>query len=774
MKRFCWFLLIAVLPLAAFGQGQGVYTIDHVDGLWNTDTLNINTPITFYIRTNNNSGVNVTGHSNGFRIYSNSDAQWAQTVPALTGTITPSMFEQVFVNEFSLDGMGADTIGFAGFRLFATGIPDGFNEITYTITVGPIDASYHQGDICIDSTFYPPISQWTWSTPEGDKFPDWGGPFCYTIFDPTAPTTSNLIVSTDSIHFSALEGGSNPVSQNFTVSSDGGPLNFDLFENSGWLILSPDQGTTPKSINALIDISGLAAGNYSETILVVSGDADNSPQEVKVTVNIEAPPPVIEVSETEFYFNAVAGGSNPASKTFTILNSGGQTLNWIISNSEPWLNLSPVSGTEAEVITLTVDITGLAFDNYFDMIVITDPSASNSPVSIPVYLGIGSDLPIIEVHDQFNYVNIPTPTSSIPPWTFSISNGGAGSMSYWVEEDSPRILTLTPTSGTVPDEVEVGFKVVAGSDGDDFMDTVWVYSNEAINSPQPVVFHMHFTNTPAEINILQDTLSITVYECTMGAGIEPPTSNFLIQNSGGDDPLFFDLEYESIYFDLNQAGGEAPLYVIATANLLGLPVGLYFDTIVVNASTSINKTDTMIVKYNVIAGDQPPELVISNPSYVIPVQENSVPGLAFGITINNKYGGCLAWELNESVSWFNPSVISGEVQGISAFNVDATGMVFGIYPDSFTVTSEDAVNSPQKVAMLLKVWRFHGDWDYNAEINVTDLVKLVEYIFNKGAEPEPERIVGDMNCDFTINISDLTIFVSYLFNKGPLPCGNPY
>ena len=78
--------------------------------------------------------------------------------------------------------------------------------------------------------------------------------------------------------------------------------------------------------------------------------------------------------------------------------------------------------------------------------------------------------------------------------------------------------------------------------------------------------------------------------------------------------------------------------------------------------------------------------------------------------------------------------------------------------------------------LLLQVWRFHGDWDYNKEINVHDLVMMVDYLFagDNRPGPKPELVVGDLNCDHRINVADVTYFVDYLFVNGPIPCGNPY
>jgi len=178
------------------------FSIDQVDGAIDTGSLAVNTPITFHIRMTN-SGANITGVTNAFRIYSPTGVIWDTTSAVLTGAIAPSMMEQFFINEFSTDGAVSDTVGFGGFSLFAPGIPMGFDTIPYTLTIGPIAPVYHGGQICIDSSYYRPAGVWKWSTTGGPVNPSWDGPHCYTIIDTTVVAASG---SLGLDHISGLAG----------------------------------------------------------------------------------------------------------------------------------------------------------------------------------------------------------------------------------------------------------------------------------------------------------------------------------------------------------------------------------------------------------------------------------------------------------------------------------------------------------------------------------------------------------------------------------------
>ncbi len=592
--------------------------------------------------------------------------------------------------------------------------------------------------------------------------------------DTSCAAPSNLTLSTDSLYFEGVQGQSSPAPQTFSIGSDNEALAFTLNESASWLSLSPILGNTPRTINVLINTNTLAAGTYLDSIEVVAPDAANSPQWVKVSLTLIEPPPVIGVTPDEFFFNAVAGGANPDDKVLTITNDGGQTLNWTATNSQPWLTLTPGAGSDSGDVTLSVDITGLAYATYYDTIVVDAPGATNSPQLVPVTLSVGSDLPIIAVDSQFNFIVVQTASRAVAPRTIHIRNAGAGAMNFYIQENSTRLFSVTPSSGTAPEDVVVGFKVTTGVSGDDYFDTLWVYSNEAINSPVPVVFQFHLQEFPARMAVGADTATLTVYECEMGANVLNPSTSFYVTNIGGDDPMPFQITGSSDYFSLQVLNNTAPASVTLKSNYLGLPLGVYWDTLVFYAQNSIIQYDTVYVKYEVIEGTTQPRIYVTSYNFVIPSQEGAGPIPDVGMGIRNVYGGCMPWYIVENIPWMYPRDTSGINPAALQMGIDPAGYTLGEYPDSFYVYAPTASNSPGKIRMRLKIWRFHGDNDWSGEINVTDLVYLVEYLFQDGPEPVPTRIVGDLTCNKQINVEDLTYFVNYLFQNGPIPCGNPY
>lgn len=178
----------------------GWVTLDHVTGSIGGDSIAAEMPVTFHLRMTNTTGLPIEGFTNGFRVYSPDGAQWGTSWGDTAGTpLFPLMDGGLFINEFSTDGMGADTVAFAGFRIFQPGIPAGFDAVTFSIHIGPIPPSYIGQHICLDSSYFPPAGAWLWSAASGtlNLPPNWSGPHCFTIVpgaDSLGSPTDSLIV----------------------------------------------------------------------------------------------------------------------------------------------------------------------------------------------------------------------------------------------------------------------------------------------------------------------------------------------------------------------------------------------------------------------------------------------------------------------------------------------------------------------------------------------------------------------------------------------------
>jgi hypothetical protein len=64
-----------------------------------------------------------------------------------------------------------------------------------------------------------------------------------------------------------------------------------------------------------------------------------------------------------------------------------------------------------------------------------------------------------------------------------------------------------------------------------------------------------------------------------------------------------------------------------------------------------------------------------------------------------------------------------------------------------------------------------GDADGNGIINISDVVRLIGYIFGGDLPPDP-LLAGDADCNQVVNVSDAVYLIAYIFGSGPEPCAN--
>ncbi|HXH11237.1 MAG TPA: hypothetical protein VNP04_15935, partial [Alphaproteobacteria bacterium] len=124
-------------------------------------------------------------------------------------------------------------------------------------------------------------------------------------------------------------------------------------------------------------------------------------------VAVIGPPPAVEASPASLSFSSLENGADPASQSLSITNTSLGTLSWTASLNQPWLSVSPASGTTPGTITVSVTTSGLAAGTYNGTITVTSPEASNSPLLIPVSLRIISlsDIRVLTVAVLVNAAN---------------------------------------------------------------------------------------------------------------------------------------------------------------------------------------------------------------------------------------------------------------------------------------------------------------------------------------------------------------------------------
>ncbi|HQL25298.1 MAG TPA: hypothetical protein PKY95_12840, partial [candidate division Zixibacteria bacterium] len=95
--------------------------------------------------------------------------------------------------------------------------------------------------------------------------------------------------------------------------------------------------------------------------------------------------PHLALEPLHFGFAAVPGGPLPAGQELTITISGGGTPAWEADSDQPWLNVTPASGTgSGSTVNLSVNTTALPAGTYEANVAVACAEADNSPQTATV------------------------------------------------------------------------------------------------------------------------------------------------------------------------------------------------------------------------------------------------------------------------------------------------------------------------------------------------------------------------------------------------------
>lgn len=183
-----------------------------------------------------------------------------------------------------------------------------------------------------------------------------------------------------------------PQGEAIYVNGAGGPTLFccDIFANAGgdWTgDIASQQGVNG---NFSLDpfFCDFANGNYQITGNSPCAAANNSCKALIGLYDVGCGATEIALSPLAIVFSAIEGGANPSPENLTIKNSGGGTLNWELSKSKSWLDVSSTEGTAPSVVVVSADISALSANEYYDTITVYASNAVNSPQDVPVTLDV--------------------------------------------------------------------------------------------------------------------------------------------------------------------------------------------------------------------------------------------------------------------------------------------------------------------------------------------------------------------------------------------------
>jgi hypothetical protein len=272
------------------------------------------------------------------------------------------------------------------------------------------------------------------------------------------PSPASLNISTTALSFSTLLGQST-ANQSITLQNSGGvALNWTSSVITGngspWLSLFPTSGTLEPGSSSPVFVSvqsqQLAAGQYDGTITLYSGTNTQARSQINVSLSILTPPNLV-LSSLSLSASTVAG-QTPAHLPLTLQNSGALPLNWTASSNQPWLSLTPNSGSIVAggqiSAAVVISAASLKVGSYQGII---NFSYGNSTKQATVSLTVTAP-PAPAIGVPVTSLTFTTYQGTNPPaQSLTVTNTGNAALDWVATEDSSgaSFAPVSPTSGTL-------------------------------------------------------------------------------------------------------------------------------------------------------------------------------------------------------------------------------------------------------------------------------------------------------------------------------------
>ena len=422
------------------------------------------------------------------------------------------------------------------------------------------------------------------------------------------------------------------------------------------------------------------------------------------------------------------GSGDQATNSFqpiTLNNTGGGQVSWQTTTTQPWLMVSPKSGTfsagQTQKVMVAVDRANLKPGAYSAKVIFAASTGLFTlPVTMKTSLLVPGNAPVLQLTPPLLAFTGGDGGASPPAQVVTVSNPGTQPLQWSATTSGDNgWLTVSPTSGSlsVSDSQPVTIGVNTSTLLPGFYDGWIHFTGEGVvatkDSPQNIYFsltivpqcilqvspgNLSFTSVYQQSGPTAKLVSLyTTQECTAPLH----WSATAITTNGGS------------WLSIATVSGITPSYASVGVNTGGLTPGNYTGTIIFSSSAG---TQTLLVSFILAQSTSP--LMSAGPATM---SFSSIVGqldpVTQTLTVTNIGGGTLVWQASATTTiggaWLTIAPNSGTLTAkqSAAISVTATwqsGMAPATYTGMITITGNDnsghtVSGSPQTIPINFTV-----------------------------------------------------------------------
>lgn len=536
-------------------------------------------------------------------------------------------------------------------------------------------------------------------------------------FDTVQAQSGTLTVSTNTLTFTAAQGGNPSTYQTISVGSTGGSINYTIATTATWLSASDcgfaggNSGTAPDNLCVQVISSSLASGTYNGTITLAptNGTANVT---IAVALNVSGSgtaTSLLGASPSQLSFGFEIGQSLPGPKTSQITSTGitlpfSFTINTAPTSNCPSGWLQTTVSTNSTPATLTVTIAnpspGLGPGTCSGNISITSNTSGNGTTTtlVGVVLFVSSSsllnvsvpnaLASVTLQQGFAPVqfNIGLSSTDSNPITFTaqvISGGG------W--------LAISPSNGSVPGgggtlNIDVQVTPATVLPPGTYQGSIQINSPGLLNNQLTVPVTLILTSRSSVTVTPSGTIGFTEAQ----GGALPAAQTVTL--SGATSATFLNVvtteQNVPAWLQVSPSNGSltqsTPAMLTLTVLANSLPQGVYSSQIAISFSNSSIPGITIFVSLTV---SPPAAALVATPSslsFSYQSGQTQAP-MAQSITISNAAqsvsGGLLFAVASISDSWLSVNPLNGTTPGTISVSVTPQNLQPGSYSSSFTLAA---------------------------------------------------------------------------------------